>query len=234
MSALLEVLRTEQKYQLNQREMAQMSFLLSQVLQSDVHSQNGGYLVRSLYFDTPDNSDFYDKVDGYENRRKIRLRIYSPEDKTAKLELKEKQGSLQRKRSLTLSREAAERVCMGDYEPLLKDGSEFAMELYGRMRQFFYQPKCLIEYDRKAFSVPENDTRVTLDHHLRASDSNLWIFDKNPVLNPVGGLTDVTMEVKFNHFLLSYIKGLVSLSSRTQISASKYVTARNLLLRENI
>lgn len=231
---LLDVLRTEQKYQLNQVEMLKMSGMLSQVLHTDAHSKADGYLVRSLYFDTPDNTDFYDKVDGYENRRKIRLRVYDVSDRRAKLELKEKQGNLQRKRSLSMTREAAEQLCRGDYSPLLMDGSEFALELYGRMQQFSYRPKCVVEYNRKAFVVPENDTRITFDYNLRAGEGDLDIFSDKSVLNPVGTFGSVTMEVKFKRFLLSYIKNLVSLPVRTQISASKYCIARNRVMIKDI
>lgn len=234
MAELLDVLRTEQKYQLNRVESAQFSYRLAQLLHQDAHSDPDGYLVRSLYFDTPDDTDFYEKVDGYENRRKIRLRIYDPRDSHAKLELKEKQGSSQRKRSLVLSREDAMRLCEGEYEVLLEQKSEFALELYGRMRQFLYRPKCLIEYNRKAFVVPENDTRVTLDFGLRAAEGNHRLFEERPMLYPIETKGGATMEVKFNHFLLSYVKEIVSCPVRMQISASKYAMARNKLIGVDI
>ena len=53
-------------------------------------------------------------ADGIGERRKIRLRIYDPGDKNAKLELKEKTGDFQRKRSLTVSREEAEQMMEGN------------------------------------------------------------------------------------------------------------------------
>ena len=156
MDPLLDVLRTEQKYRLTEKEAARLSGVMSGVLHLDEYSKKGAYRVRSLYFDTPNDRDFYEKLDGYECRRKIRLRIYDPNAESAKLELKEKQGSLQRKRSLILPRKAAAQICKGDYRPLVENGSEFAMELYGRMEQYHYRPKCLVEYSRKAFAVPEN------------------------------------------------------------------------------
>lgn len=77
-------------------------------------------MIRSLYFDTPDDQDFRDKTDGLELRRKIRLRAYSPGDDFAMLEMKQKQGPYQRKRSLRLSREDAQSLCRGDYRPLAR------------------------------------------------------------------------------------------------------------------
>ena len=141
MTELLDVLRTEQKYILNPLEKAHLEFVLNGTLHRDIHSVGQSYMVRTLYFDTWDDRDFYDKVDGLEMRRKIRLRIYEPNAPYAKLELKEKQGSLQRKRSLQLTQEQALCLCAGDYKPLMQMDSDFAMELYTRMQQFCYRPK---------------------------------------------------------------------------------------------
>lgn len=233
MSELLDVLRTEQKYLLNPAERAHLEYVLDGALHRDAHSGAQGYRVRSLYFDTPDNQDFYDKVDGLEMRRKIRLRIYEPGAQSAKLELKEKQGTLQRKRSLQLTREQALALCAGRYDVLMQMNSSFSMELYARMQQFCYLPTCIVEYDRVAFAVPDNDTRVTLDAGLRASESRLDLFAPDLALYPVGAPGAVTMEVKFNGFLLSYVKDLVSLSSRTRCSSSKYCMARSITLRDD-
>lgn len=233
MPELLDVLRTEQKYLLSPLERAHVEFILRGVLHPDAYSLQKGYKVRSLYFDTPDDSDFHDKVEGLEMRRKIRLRIYDPTAAHAKLELKEKQGDLQRKRSLTLPREEAMRLCAGDYTVLTQRNNAFAWELYTRMQQFCYRPKCIVEYDRVAFVVSENDTRVTLDSNLRANESRLDLFAPNLALYPVGIPGEVTMEVKFNGFLLSYVKDIVSLTARTRCSRSKYCTARNVILRDD-
>lgn len=231
MSELLDVLRTEQKYLINQKQTIEMSALLSKVLMHDTYSTQGSYMVRSLYFDTPDDRDYFNKIDGLENRRKIRLRIYDINMQSAKLELKEKEGSMQRKRSLNLSREEAILLSLGDYSPLLQKEDLFAKELYGRLNQFSYRPKCIVEYDREAFVVPANDTRVTLDSNLRASLTNLELFSDKIEFYPVGILGQTTMEVKYNNFLLSYVKNLVSIPSYMQTSASKYVMSRNKTLR---
>ena len=51
-----------------------------QVLHPDSHNKIDGYTIRSLYFDTVNDDDFYNKIDGLETRRKIRIRIYDPDD----------------------------------------------------------------------------------------------------------------------------------------------------------
>lgn len=226
MSELLETLRMEKKYLLNLSEMYSLNRVLSRVLREDAHNGAEGYAVRSLYFDTPDNSDFRDKADGCEMRRKIRLRIYDTGAQTAKLELKEKQGELQRKRSLIMARAQAQAMCSGDYTPLLSMNTDFSLELYGRMKQYCYRPKCIVEYDRKAFILPENSTRITLDSNLRATEAAYDLYSAKLNLYPVGIAHSCTLEVKYSRFLLSYIKDLVSLTGRTQTSVSKYCAAR--------
>ena len=114
-----DVLREEKKFAINAVDGVVLKSRLGQVMHGDIHNGLQGYTIRSLYFDTPDDNDFNDKVDGLEIRRKIRLRIYDPKSDFAMLEMKQKQGPYQRKRSLRLSREDAEKLCRGDYRPLL-------------------------------------------------------------------------------------------------------------------
>ena len=94
---MIDVLRREIKYKVSAEAASRIKCRLSNVLSGDVHNTNEGYIVRSLYFDTPANVDYYDKAAGVDYRKKIRLRIYNANADNAKLELKEKQNIFQRK-----------------------------------------------------------------------------------------------------------------------------------------
>ena len=113
-----EVLRQEKKYPIDLAQGAALRARLDQIMRRDAHNGAQGYTIRSLYFDTPDDEDFHDKVDGLELRRKLRLRAYSPDADFAMLEMEQKVGPYQKKRSLRLSRGDAGRLCQGDYGPL--------------------------------------------------------------------------------------------------------------------
>ena len=89
---MISVLRREEKYALNVSEAVAYTDRFSKIMMPDKFSKNGNYMVRSLYFDTVDDADFFDKLNEQNLRRKIRLRIYDPSDKTAKLELKQKEN----------------------------------------------------------------------------------------------------------------------------------------------
>jgi len=75
-----EVYRQEKKYFMTVVNMQEMSDRLASVMIPDPHNNGAqGYCIRSLYFDTINEKDYNDKLDGLEIRRKIRLRIYTPD-----------------------------------------------------------------------------------------------------------------------------------------------------------
>lgn len=116
------VFREEKKFLISLPEALQISSRLSQVMLEDAHNGIHGYRIRSLYFDTIDDTDYYEKAAGVELRRKLRLRCYDPAADFAMLEMKQKQGASQLKRSLRVTREDAQTLTRGDYAPLLRYG----------------------------------------------------------------------------------------------------------------
>lgn len=222
-----EVLRQEKKYLLSYDQFRCLDHQFLQVLHPDPHNGINGYAVRSLYFDTLQERDFYEKEDGLEIRRKIRLRTYDPNSDFAMLEMKQKQGENQKKRSLKMGRRDAEELCRGNYSSLLKYEDSFAKECYGIMNMMCYRPKSIVEYQRKAYIAKENQTRITFDFAIKATESDFRVFAPDLNQNPVFDPYLVVMEVKYNGFLLSYIKEMVSLEGKSPVSVSKYCLSRS-------
>ena len=206
-----KVAREEKKFLISVDEAIRISHRLEQGMKGDPHNGTHGYIIRSLYFDTIYDGDYFEKVDGVEVRRKIRLRCYDPNGEFAMLEMKQKQGANQLKRSLRLTRE--------DQEP-------FAAECYGLMNCRCYRPKTIVQYNRKAFIAKENKIRITFDSNIVSTESSFDLFDPELNMNPVLDKYDVVLEVKFNGFLLDYIRRLINSVNRSELSVSKYVLAR--------
>lgn len=221
-----EVFRSEIKYLISMTEYMQKAHELGLVLMQDPHNGAHGYKVRSLYFDTLKDRDYFEKEAGVELRRKIRLRIYDPRSPYALLEMKQKQGGNQLKRSLRLKRSDALSLIRGDYAPLLQYPEKFAAECYGLMQYRCYRPKTIVEYDRRAFIAKENRIRITFDHNLVSTESSFDLFSPTLLMNPVLDPYDVVLEVKYNGFLLSYIKQMLNGVDKSELSVSKYVLAR--------
>ncbi len=220
------VLREEKKYLIGSMEKSCLDSRLSEVMMPDPHNGPVGYVVRSLYFDTPFDKDFNEKNDGVELRRKIRLRVYGPEDDHAMLEIKQKEGQYQKKRSLQITREDALALIDGQKGVLLNYPEDFAAECFVLMSMGCYVPKTIVEYDRKAFIAKENNIRITLDGGIRATESCFDLFSDHLVMNSVFPVTDTVLEVKYNGFLLSYVKQAVGAVHKSELSVSKYSLAR--------
>lgn len=222
-----EVLRQEKKYLMTLPDMSRLSKTLDHIMMQDPHNGPNGYCIRSLYFDTLDDGDYEDKLDGVELRRKIRLRCYSPSADFAMLEMKQKEGAYQKKRSLRVSRNDAISLTMGRYEPLLHYSDPFAAECYCLMKMRCYSPKTIVEYHRKAYIAKENKIRITFDHQIRATESSFDLFNEHLNLYPVWDPSNVVLEVKYNGFLLSYIKESINAANRSELTVSKYCLARS-------
>lgn len=223
---LNEVLRQEKKFLISLDQMYRYRHTIGKIMTEDQNNGEEGYRIRSLYFDTLEDQDFEDKEDGLELRRKIRLRCYDPTDDFGVLEMKQKQGAMQKKRSLKMTRADAVSLTKGDYGVLLKYGEPFAGECYYLMNSRCYVPKAVVEYRRKAFIAKENKIRITFDHHLIGTEACFDIFDNRLLQYPIMDPCLAVLEVKYNGFLLSYLKDMLRECDKSEISVSKYCMGR--------
>ena len=81
-----EAFRNEWKYLISTSEKEMLTLRLKPFLQPDPHAGEGGYYIRSLYFDDYWNSAYAEKEAGVLMRKKYRIRIYNNNDKFIKLE----------------------------------------------------------------------------------------------------------------------------------------------------
>lgn len=227
---MLSVLRSELKYWISYRDSLLLQAELEELLMPDSYSQDGFYRVKSLYFDTVNQKDYADKLDGVEDRKKIRMRIYDEDTETVKLECKQKSGALQHKSGILLDREDAVRCMDGDYGVLLDYPEELAWRLYCDMTLGGYRPSVIIEYDRCAYMYGEYNTRITIDRHVRSSELSLDLFDRE--LPWVRTIEDAAvLEVKFNEKLIEPIRRILAKYHLTNVSVSKYASGRPVMAR---
>lgn len=227
----LNVVRKELKYSINYFHYVTLSQKLYNVLVEDENNGEGGYLVRSLYFDSYFNTDFYGKLAGLENRKKIRLRIYRYDNPSVKLEIKRKYGDSQQKKTVIISREDAQSLIDMDYEVLRKYDSDVAENIYNIMKINKLIPVVLIEYRRKAFIHPMNNIRITLDTEIKSNENSFDFFKKDLVLAPTEDYFQGVLEVKYNDFIYKWITDIFSSYNLDRQSYSKYMVSRGLYER---
>ena len=224
----LAVDRHEEKFLLNPGEAALARALLDGALHRDRYSAGGAYYIRSLYFDTPFDNDYADKVLGISDRRKVRLRIYGTNADKARLELKEKQGLYSHKTGVTLSREEALALVAGEREFLRRSPDAAARRAGNLLVQEARRPVVLVDYERTAWTMPVERVRITLDEHVRAARSDA-LFDAAVPMVGVHSGGAVILEVKYDHYLPGHIRRLLCAVRGQGMSISKYAAAREFL-----
>lgn len=227
---MLSVLRSELKYWISYADSLRLQAELEKLLLPDRYSEEGFYRVRSLYFDSLNQKDYVEKLDGAERRKKIRMRIYDESADVVKLECKQKSGALQHKESLLIGRQNAQRIMEGDYGSLLEEPEELAWRLYCDLTLGCYRPAVVIEYERCAYLYGEYNTRITIDRHVRSSEVELDLFERDlPWIYTVEDA--VILEVKFNETLIEPVKKLLAKYHLTNVAVSKYGSGRPILER---
>ncbi len=228
-SRLLSVSRREVKYLLSFTDRLYVLDALDRLLTPDAYGGYNGYTVRSVYFDSTVNEDYLDKKNHADEKKRIRLRVYHPDDQTAKFELKRKSYGQELKESIVVRREDAQEILKQNYEVLFHYDSPVARYAATLMRTRLYRPVSLIEYDRRAYTHKNFNTRITLDNHLRYCAFHYDLFSHH--LNFKKAMHDdlTILEIKYDRFLFKQIQDVLSHCDLTRKPPSKFGTSRELL-----
>ena len=213
--------RAELKYYVSKDKMGDLRQAILNHCEPDqfaARMEDYTYRVRSIYFDSSDFRFYYDKLDGLEIRKKLRLRAYDryEEEGTGFLEIK-------RRRSNRIIKERAPVSLAGINDTLSKlrlpDSSEDYLPAYKNVVNKFLaimvslelQPTALILYDRQAFTGLIDPTeRVTIDMNVRSSIfPSLEDLFREDDLAPVVADRHI-LELKFNRFMPKWMNRLVA------------------------
>lgn len=223
-----QVYRKELKYVISLEKVFRIRNRLSSFLDYDTYSNEEGYIVRSLYFDSINDKDLFDTLYGLNDKHKIRLRIYSVHDQQVKLEWKRKTGSDSHKVTLLITRENAELMINGDYEFLRSMENDQALSIYHILKREAYSPRTIVEYKRVAYVHPISNIRICFDYQLKASLTPFNFFEENIGVLPILSVDQAVLEVKYDDYLPTLIKEVLSPMDELSQANSKYVQARML------
>lgn len=219
--------RQEHKYRISLRNMELLRTRLRCFMQPDKNAdRDGGYWIRSLYFDDRNYTAFRDKLDGVKERSKFRMRFYNFNDSYIVLEKKERSGDLCRKSTQRISRELAERIANGQRS----GGGSVLLDEFDMSVSQGLHPVMLVDYHRYAFSSSVSNTRITLDSHLQTPVHELDFFNKNLPEFPVFEDQEALIEVKFDHFVPPYIAEFLEGVPKVKIAVSKYTRCLSMLV----
>ena len=194
-------------------------------MESDPHAVDGKYLIRSLYFDNLDDKALREKIDGVNMREKFRIRMYNRDPSLIRLEKKSKRNGLGIKFSANLSVEETEKITKGSLDWMLTSDQPLLQELYCKIQYQGMRPKTIVDYTREPFVFRPGNVRVTLDYDIRTGLNCTDFLNPEAITIPAGD-APILMEVKWDAFLPSIIRDIVSLPDRRVSSFSKYAQCR--------
>ena len=221
--------RHELKHEITNADRIAIRQRMRAIATPDPHAVDGKYLIRSLYFDTPEDKALIEKQNGVSRRQKFRIRYYNGDKSVIHLEKKCKVGGLGTKVSAPLTEEQAQKILAGEIEWMKEAADPLLRELYSRMTAERLIPRTIVDYTREPFIYAPGNVRVTLDYDIR---SGLWKTDflnKECITVPAApGIC--LMEVKWDNFLPEIIRDAVQLSACRTESFSKYEACRLLAI----
>jgi VTC domain-containing protein len=190
-------------------------------------TDDGTYLLQSLYFDSPTRRAYREKLDGVSSRIKLRSRVYSPDasdDGPVFIEIKRKDGDFIYKDRTTISRE--------EYAACLNDGPFFSppslddpvMREFTRIaRGLAMRPAVLVRYHRQALAGRRDKTiRVTFDDQVEAlRTDDLFCLEHSPfyALPP----DHAVLEIKLSGRLPRWLHHIVVRHDLDRRAISKYL-----------
>lgn len=221
------VFRHEYKYLCDPGQLLIERKRLQAVLRRDPHAgADGSYLIRSVYFDDPENSCYFENEDGTDPRAKYRIRIYNCEDARISLERKAKLRGMTHKDTVPISRGEAETLLSGRVPRPEASQPPLLRRMYADLEQRVMTPAVIVQYRRVPFLLPMGNVRVTLDQQIASSQAVGRFFEPQIPLRQILAGGQGILEVKWDSLLPDWLYRMLQLSELQWNSFSKYYLCR--------
>lgn len=220
--------RHEYKYIIDETQENILYALAQGILLRDSHVQEDGmYTIRSLYFDDPYDSCFYENMNGTDPRSKFRIRYYNSDTTQIRLEKKSKQRGMTNKISCSLTREECLQLMQGQQITPTEEMPEVKAEMLRQMQMRLLLPKVIVTYDRIPFVYSAGNVRITFDKNITASKEISLFLDGNYRQRPIMAYSQSVLEVKWDELLPLHIQKILQLDTLQWSAFSKYYMCRH-------
>src|SRR3989344_3829565 len=184
------------------------------------------YPVSSIYFDSIDRLTFYEKLDGLQNRKKIRARYYYSSKSnlcSLFLEWKHKIGNITYKDRTKLTLLQYHQLSHQKFLAFMRNQSNFNKISVLEIMKNKLLPMTHIYFKREAFFAKNwphlrinFDTQTQMKHNLNFSE-----FSSGVAILP----SQIILEVKFLGKIPQWLHAIIVLYGLTHIAFSKYCLA---------
>lgn len=221
--------RHELKFLCNEAELYILEQKIRNICVCDPHAtRDGVYAIRSLYFDTYDNSGYQENKMGSDGRKKYRIRIYNGNSDKIKLECKYSLQGLKAKESCYITKQQCENLIRLKTISDVMPGQELLNRFRVEQKMYLYMPKIIVEYVRSPYIYNIENTRVTFDRNIRSCKEIENFFETNLAGRMILPENLNVLEVKYDKFLPAAIIDMIAYGQQLQrTSFSKYMLCRD-------
>jgi hypothetical protein len=228
-------MRLEYKYLVSNNRLETLRDRILPYMDYDKYAQmrpEKEYVVRSIYFDSPNFDFYYEKLAGLQMRKKVRIRGYNELHARSLLflEIKRKYESfISKNRATVLVNHAKELFQTGNIEKYVRTKHSLDGSIEDAKKFFYYlyhdslKPVILILYNREAFWGKFNkNLRITFDKQLR---SEPWVsiddLFTDRYLKPAMR-SHFIFEVKFYGGVPNWLMDIIKELNAQRLALSKY------------
>lgn len=164
--------------------------------------------IRDLYFDSPNNEDLIEKVNGESITEKFRIRYKNLDSSDIRLEKRMKKNGKYKKISAIITEEDVENILNGDIEYLAFSDKKILRDFYLNIMCEKIEPKAIIEFARASFTYERADITVNIDTSRRVSLNEEDIMD-NEIKSVAINEDTAVIEVRYNKDIPKFVDKLI-------------------------
>jgi len=202
--------RLEKKFVYNEGDFSFKYFIIESMLRKTFLSRK----VNTIYFDTQSHKDIWDNINGFGNRKKLRIRWYNEID-NSDVFFEEK-----KKVNFVTFKDVKKIGKFKDYSELIKflKSEKFFNSHFINKNKSNLVKTIFIQYQRNYFELPNKKLRLTMDENLK-------IFNNYP--NRYLNSSDTIIELKYKLHDSKFVNNFINfhrLNNRNK-KYSKYVNS---------
>jgi len=221
--------RNEQKFIVSYQDAEVLRSRLRAILPMDEHFESLPYLVKTLYFDSYDDSALYDCLDGNAEKVKYRLRYYNNDTSFIKMEKKVKIGTRGYKVDARINKDEALALINGQTDIVRNRKEQIFYDYAVACKTQLLTAKVVMEYMREAYVFALANTRITIDSRMRSYIGHVDFaeqFFKKTHIPLDDDRSKFLVEVKYDGVLPSVVRALIQTGKTSCLSHSKYRIGR--------
>ena len=225
--------RHELKFICSENSLRVMEDKVKHLCRLDPYAESQGtYVIRSLYFDTYENSCLMEDLNGVDDRKKYRIRIYNGSSKLIKLECKHSLHGMKGKMTCSITEKQCESLIKGEPVLEIESSQELLKRFLWERSTTLLTPKVIVEYTRAPYVHKTGNVRITFDRNIRSSAEVKHFLDDDILCRGILPVGKQLLEVKYDKMLPSSIVELLAVGQQmNRTSFSKYMLCRKYGMR---